>query len=176
MTDRSKLRVLGEGKFARLVADGHWEWVERINTSGAAAIMAITAEQEVVLIDQYRIPLGARVIELPAGLVGDTAEFVGEPLIEAARRELLEETGYEGPQWRLLFTGPSSAGLTSETYSLFLVRDAKKVGPGGGDGSEDIRVVVVPLDRIDAWLDGKRRDGVLIDPKIYMGLYFARQG
>ena len=172
--DQRKLRVLGEGKFTRLVVADHWEWVERLNASGGVVIAAITTDRELVLVEQYRIPLDARVLELPAGLAGDSPEVADEPLVEAARRELLEETGYEASDWRLLIDGPSSAGLTNESFHFFLARNARKVAAGGGDAQEDIRVVVAPLDGIDAWLESQRRLGLVIEPKIYLGLYFAR--
>lgn len=166
-------RVLAEGCFARLVAENGWEWVERVNASGAVVIVAITCDDELVLVEQHRIPLGCRVVELPAGLVGDGAAGQDEKLADAARRELLEETGYEASQLIQLVEGPSSAGLSTEVYSMFLAREAHRVGPGGGDHSEDIEVHLVPLDQADQWLDAKRRQGIMVDPKIYAGLYFA---
>jgi nicotinamidase-related amidase/8-oxo-dGTP pyrophosphatase MutT (NUDIX family) len=172
-SNEDKPRVLAEGRFARLMSHRGWEWVERTNTSAAVVIVAITENREIVLVEQYRIPLGRRVIELPAGLVGDLAENKQEDLMEAARRELLEETGYEAEQIEYLLEGPSSAGLANEVYTLLLAKDARKVGPGGGDASEDIRVHVVPLDQAEAWLEAKRREGLMISPKIYSALYFT---
>jgi len=166
-------RILAERRFARLLSYRGWEWVERTNTSAAAVIVAITDKRQLVLVEQYRIPLGHRVIELPAGLVGDLAENKQEDLIDAARRELLEETGYEAGSFDYLLEGPSSAGLTNEVYTLLLARDARQVGPGGGDSSEDIQVHGVPLDEVEAWLESKRREGTMISPKIYSALYFA---
>lgn len=168
-------RVLAEGRFARLVAQTGWEWVERVNTSGAVVIVPITREGELVLVEQHRIPLGRRVIELPAGLVGDSIGIEDEAFVEAAQRELLEETGYEAASLEHLTEGPSSAGLAAEVYALFLARDACRVGPGGGDHSEDIQVHVVPLKQADAWLEAKRQAGIMVDPKVYAGLYFANR-
>jgi ADP-ribose pyrophosphatase len=178
MNPPSQRRVLFEGKFVRLLSADGWEWVERTNTSGAVVMFAITDDACLVLVEQYRIPLARRVVELPAGLVGDDPQYVEEALLAAAKRELLEETGYEAPQWKLLLEGVSSPGLTNESYTLFLATGARRVGPGGGDQFEDIGVHVVPLDRITAWLEKKRREGILLDPKIYMALYLAgtRQG
>jgi ADP-ribose pyrophosphatase len=173
VSNHNDRRVLAEGRFLRMLSCSGWEWVERTNTSAAVVIAAITAERELALIEQHRIPLDRRVIELPAGLVGDSAESREEGLIEAARRELLEETGYEAETIDYLFDGPSSSGLSNEVFTLMLARDARKVGPGGGDASEDIRVHLVPLDQIDAWLASKRREGFMISPKIYSALYFA---
>jgi ADP-ribose pyrophosphatase len=166
-------QVLAEGKFLRLVAEHGWEWVERRNTNGAVVIAPITEHGEIVLIEQYRIPLEARVVELPAGLVGDEPGSQQEALIEAARRELLEETGYDASQWEYVLSGPSSAGLATETYALYLARGARRVGPGGGDAKEDIQVHVLPLDQVDAWLHEKQREERLVDPKIYAALYFV---
>jgi ADP-ribose pyrophosphatase len=169
------IHVMAEGRFLRLVRRGRWEWAERVNTTGAAVIVAVTSGWELVLVEQYRNPLGRRVIELPAGLVGDVAAFREEDMVDAARRELFEETGCEADDIRVLFEGPSSAGLTSETYTLVLARHVRRVAAGGGDESEEIHVHVVPLAEIDAWLEARRGEGLLIDPKIYAGLYFARQ-
>lgn len=168
-------RILADGRFVRLLSRCGWEWVERTNTQGAVVVAAITETQQLVLIEQYRIPLGKRVIELPAGLVGDSAESKQEDLAQAARRELLEETGYEAKYVEYLITGPSSSGMTNEVYSLVLARDVKKVGPGGGDATEDIQVHLVPLDEVAVWLDSKRREGKMVSPKIYSALYFAQR-
>ena len=166
-------RVLGEGRFVRLVAEGHWEWADRLNISGAVMIVAVTEASELVMVEQYRIPLHSRVVELPAGLAGDEAAPAGEPLAGAARRELVEETGFDADQMEYLIDGPTSAGMTSETYSVFLARNVRRVGPGGGDDHEDIQVHVVPLDAVEEWLAQRRREGVLVDPRVYLGLYFA---
>ncbi len=165
-------RLLAEGRFARLVAQDGWEWVERVNASGAVVIVALTDDGRLILVEQHRIPLNRRVVELPAGLVGDDAA-PGEDIAQAARRELLEETGYQADALEYLAEGPSSAGLAAEVYALFLARGARRVGPGGGDDSEDIQVHLVPLEEADAWLDARRRQGVMVDPKVYAGLYFA---
>ncbi len=169
MNTNHERRVLREGKYLRLVAQSGWEWVERVNASGAAVIAAMTEDKRLILVEQYRIPVHTRVLDLPAGLVGDDSGAAGEETIDAARRELFEETGYEGEDWQFALSGPASPGLSTEIYSLFLVRDAKKTGPGGGDARENIEVHAVPLDELDGWLDARRQSGVLIDPKIYLG-------
>jgi ADP-ribose pyrophosphatase len=173
MANPHDARILAEGRFLRVLSRSGWEWVERTNTSGAVVIAAITADRQLVLIEQFRIPLDRRVIELPAGLVGDTAESEEENFVEAARRELLEETGYQADKIEVLFDGPSSSGLANEVFTLVMARDVRKVGPGGGDASENIQVHLVPLDGIDAWLEQKRREGDMVSPKIYAALYFA---
>jgi ADP-ribose pyrophosphatase len=175
MEEENQRRVIAEGKYVRLVARGRWEWAERTNTSGAVVIAAVTPDRQLVLIEEYRRPLDARVVEFPAGLVGDEPGTGEEDLIEAAQRELLEEAGYVSDDWRHLVEGPASPGLTNEQYTMFLALDAKKVGEGGGDESEDIHVRLVPLDQVETWLHRARQRGLLVDPKIYTGLYFANK-
>ena len=165
-------RLLAEGNFLRLVTQSGWEWVERVNASGAAVIAAATDDERLILVEQYRIPMKCRVLDLPAGLVGDDLAVAGEAMIDAARRELFEETGYEGADWHLAVSGPASPGLATEVYSLFVVRGLQKTGPGGGDAGEDIEVHAVPLAELDAWLEAKRQSGVMVDPKIHLGRFF----
>lgn len=167
-------QVLAEGKFIRMVRRGHWEWAERTNTSGAVVIVAVTAEGEIVFTEQYRIPVGSRVIELPAGLVGDQPQLANEDLIDAAGRELFEETGYQADRFDLATEGPTTAGMTNEVVTILVARDVRRTGKGGGEASEDITVHVVPLAEAADWLERRRREGTMVDPKVYAGLYFAR--
>ncbi|MGW8257027.1 MAG: NUDIX hydrolase [Thermoguttaceae bacterium] len=175
MNADNECRVIAEGKYVRLVARGRWEWAERTNTAAAAVITAVTRNAEMVLIEQHRPPLDAWVVELPAGLVGDETHLKEEEMIEAAKRELLEETGYVSAAWRHLFDGPSSPGLTNEHYAMYLAKDVEKTGPGGGDDSEDIHVRLVPLDQVENWIAEKQQQGLQVDPKVYIGLYFAEK-
>lgn len=175
MSTDPERHVLVEGKFIRAVTKRHWEWVERTNTAGAAVIAAVTADRCLVLVEQYRIPVESRVVELPAGLVGDDAGCHGEEQAAAARRELLEETGYQADRLEYLTEGPASSGLASEIFTLFLAHRARKVAPGGGEGAEEIEVHVVPLDLIDDWLVERRRQGRMLDSKIYTALYFINR-
>jgi ADP-ribose pyrophosphatase len=135
-------------------------------------IVATTDDDRIVFVQQYRVPLGARVIEFPAGLMGDHAEHRGETPENAARRELLEETGYEAGSLTPLLAGPASSGLTTETFTMLRARDLKKVSPGGGDATEEITVHEVPRTEVEAWLEAKQREGIWISPRIYSGLYF----
>jgi ADP-ribose pyrophosphatase len=164
------------GKFLALRREGHWEYVDRLNATGAAIIAAVTNEGKLLLVEQYRIPCHARTIELPAGIVGDEPEAGSESFLEAARRELLEETGYAAEQIEPLVAGPSGSGLTSEIVTLCRATNLRKVSDGGGIGHEEIAVHEVPLSEVDDWLRGKARAGLLIDPKIYAGLYFIGHG
>lgn len=165
--------VLAEGKHLRLVRQGHWEYAQRTKTNRAVAIVAITNDQKILLTEQYRIPLGQRVIELPAGLVGDDAGHEAEDFSIAARRELLEETGYEAALVRFLTVGPPTAGLASEVVAFMLATGLNQVAAGGGVGSEQIVVHAVELTEVPHWLEEHAAGGLLVDPKVYAGLYFA---
>jgi ADP-ribose pyrophosphatase len=167
--------TLHAGKFLTLIKEGHWEYVDRVNASGAAVIVAVTEEQELLLVEQYRIPVHTRTIELPAGIIGDEPDSTNGSNAEAARRELLEETGYSATHVELLTTGPSSAGLTSERVTFFRASGLRRTGKGGGVAHEDIVVHEVPLSEVTVWLESMARTGVLIDPKIYAGLFFLAQ-
>lgn len=167
-------KILGEGKYLRLVSDGGWEYAERKGPTGIVVIAALTPHKKVLFTEQYRPPVRSRVIELPAGLAGDSAEFDGESLETAARRELLEETGYTARSMMRLTSGPVSAGFGTEVLTFFRAGGLKKVDDGGGDDSEDILVHEVPLARARAWLSRRERAGLMIDPKVFTGLYFLR--
>jgi ADP-ribose pyrophosphatase len=164
--------TLHSGKFLALVKEGRWEYAERTNATGAAIIVAVTEEQKLLLVEQFRIPVHARTIELPAGIIGDDPGNKDETHAEAARRELIEEAGFEAGLIKALTHGPSSSGLTSETVTLFLATQLRRVGEGGGVVHEDITVHEVPLAQVHGWLKAKAKSGVLVDPKIYAGLYF----
>ena len=166
------VETLHSGRFLTLVKRGHWEFVTRKRATGVVAIVAVTDDNKILLVEQFRPPLGKRVIELPAGLSGDIAGEESESLATAARRELLEETGYEARDARLLTEGPSSAGLTDEMISFFLMSGLTKTGDGGGDASEDIVVHEVLLSAMPDWLEEHRQAGWAIDPKIYVGLFW----
>jgi len=164
--------TLHSGEFLALVREGHWEYVERVKATGAAIIVAVTEEAKVLLVEQYRIPCHARTIEMPAGLIGDETGTSDEPHAEAARRELLEETGYEAGHMEVLTSGPASGGLAGEIVTLYRATHLHRVSAGGGVEHEDITVHEVPLAEVDTWLAARAKAGVLVDPKIYAGLYF----
>ena len=108
--------------------------------TAAVAVIATTDSHELVLVEQMRVPMGARCLELPAGLVGDTEADRGEAMLDAARRELLEETGYAAAAFEHLYSVATSPGLTSETIDLFRATGLTKKQDGGGVGHEDIQV------------------------------------
>lgn len=169
------VETLGEGRFLRLVKRGAWEFVERVHVRDVAVLVPITAGS-IVLVEQYRVPVQARMVELPAGLVGDEAGHEQEGLLEAAARELLEETGYRAGKLRRLGRYPSSGGMTSEIATFVEATDLVRVGPGGGVDDEEITVHVVPLSGIGRWLRGRKEAGCLLDAKIHTGLYLAGRG
>jgi ADP-ribose pyrophosphatase len=186
MNDLPPPTVLASGKYLRLVAQAHWEFAERVNATGAVAILALTDDRRLVLVEQYRIPVGCSVIELPAGLVGDvpdersaaaqpSAESAAMELADSAHRELLEETGYDASAMRLLGGGPTSAGLSNEVVTFFDATGLRKVDAGGGVEHERIIVHELPLNELDAWLDKRAAEGLMIDPKIYAGLYLLQR-
>ncbi len=165
----SEEKILYAGKYLNLVERDGWEYVTR-NTHDVAIILPVLEDGHIILIKEFRKPLQKFVIGLPAGLVGDKGE---EGIFEAARRELLEETGYMANSLELVLSdSPSSSGMTNETFNLLIARKLRKINAGGGDETENIETMIVNptdvIDRKDEWL----AEGFVIDPKIYMGLYF----
>ncbi len=166
-------QVLGKGRHLQLVCEDGWEFIERVGVSGVVAVLAVTDEGRLVLTEQFRKPVRASVLDLPAGLAGDETEKEPESLAKAAQRELLEETGYRAAELRQLAAGPSSAGLTSEIITFFEALGLEKVGAGGGVAGERITVHEVPLKDLQSWLEEQRQANKLVDPKIYAALFLA---
>lgn len=164
--------IVYEGRFLSFIRKGRWEYVVRRNLRGIVGIVAVTAKGELLLVEQYRQAVAASVIELPAGLAGDVPGEERENLAEAARRELLEETGYFAARMTLLAEGPPSAGATNEVISLYLAEGIRKVTEGGGDETEAITVHAVPLNIVPVWLEERRREGKMVDLRIFTGLFF----
>ena len=162
-----------KGRYLSLLERDGWEYASRSNASSVVVLVAVTSEQEIVLVEQYRKPVGAMVIELPAGLVGDHVD-PDETVLLAAARELEEETGFTTSQLEILMTCPSSAGMSDEMISFVLAKGLTRVGPGGGDDSEEIEVHIVPLKDVDAWLTRQQSAGKPLDPKIYAALYWLQ--
>jgi ADP-ribose pyrophosphatase len=165
------MRILFEGSHLNVLERDHWQYVERKKGKEAAAVLAETDDGEVILTEQFRRPVNARVIDFPAGLIGDEDPSVDGA--ETARRELEEEAGYACDFVELLARGPSSAGITSEIVSLYRARGVRRIGKGGGVGGEDITVHVVPRARLRSFLREKNEQGVLTDLKV--ALYFSTQ-
>jgi ADP-ribose pyrophosphatase len=164
------MKTVFEGDHLLVKERDDWQFVERKKGKEAVAVLAETDDGAIVLTEQHRAPLDRRVIDFPAGLVGDE-EGVNDPE-QTAKKELEEETGYACDSVELLVRGPSSPGITSEIVSLYRARGVRKQGEGGGVGGEDITVHVIPRGELREWLRKKERNGVLIDLKL--GLYFGR--
>jgi ADP-ribose pyrophosphatase len=163
-------RTLYEGKWLRLRKQGTWEFAERTNEGGLAVIIvAATPDRNVLFVEQYRVPVGARTIEMPAGIVGDV--HAGESLELAAERELLEETGWQAAKVELLMIGPTSAGMSNERVAFVRATGLTKVHDGGGDESEQIIVHEIPIDTAPAWLADKAEQGFEMDLKLWAGLW-----
>lgn len=163
---------LHEGKFLALRRRGRWEFVERINAYGAAVVIAVTENDELVLVEQFREPLQAHCIENPAGLAGDQPGE--EDILSAARRELLEETGFQAAQVELIMAGPSAPGMASELLSFVRATGLRRVHEGGGDGGENITVHVIPMAQVAPFLARQLSYGVQVDPRVYAALFLAR--
>jgi ADP-ribose pyrophosphatase len=157
-----------QGRFITARTRGRWEYVSRARGIKAAVILAITPEDEVVLVEQFRIPLGRPCIELPAGLIGDDAGGEGEDAATAAIRELEEETGYHAARMEDLGEFFSSPGMVSEAFTLFRAYDLTRVGEGGGVEGEGITVHHVPRAGIADFIAAKRAEGYGIDTRMLM--------
>ena len=144
---------------------GRWEYASRARNIRAAVIVALDGG-DVILVEQYRVPIGKVCLELPAGLIGDEDE--GEEDLASARRELEEETGYHAAQWENLGEFYSSPGMVAESFTLLKATGLIQVGEGGGIEHEDIVVHRVPLDRVAETIAEHRAKGHGIDVKLMM--------
>lgn len=171
MTDNA-IDTLYAGRYLRLCKRGSWEFAERTNPQGAVVIVAITPDDRVLMVEQYRIPIQSRTLEFPAGLVGDQQDFADESWRESAQRELLEETGWSAERIDSIMSGPSSAGMTTEMMHFVRASGLRQVNAGGGDPSENIIVHEVPRATIAQFVAQKMAAGYAIDPKVYAGIYF----
>lgn len=169
MRQASDKQTLHEGRFLRLCQKDGWEYAERTNAGSAVIIVAVTPENKLLFVEQYRIPVQALTIEMPAGLVGDTD--ANDTVALAAQRELLEETGWLAESIEVLMMGPSSAGLSNEQIAFARATDLRKVGDGGGDATENITVHEVPVNDAARWLIQKAQEGYSMDPKLWAGLW-----
>lgn len=164
------IETLFEGRWLRVLRRGRWEYAERTHGEGMAVIIiAVTPDDEVLFVEQLRISLGRRTIEMPAGLVGDQSS--ADTLETAAHRELIEETGWQAEHIDVLLTGPTSSGMSNERIGFVRARGLRRVGLGGGVDSEDITVHHVPRQDAPAWLMRKHAEGFEIDLKLWAGLW-----
>lgn len=166
------VETLYKAKWLSLRKRGRWEYAERNNPGGAVVILAVTPQDKVLFVEQYRVAIQQHTIEMPAGLVGDLTDQADEGPLLAAQRELEEETGYRCERIEFVHRGPSSSGMSTEIITFARAWDLTKVGPGGGDESENIVVHEVPRSEAGAWLFARVVDGYSIDPKLFAGLWF----
>ena len=158
--------VMWEGRFISAVREGNWEYVRRTRGISAAVILAETDEGEIVLVEQYRIPIGRRCLELPAGLIGDDDK--DDNVEKAAARELEEETGYRAHEIQPLGEYYSSPGMVAESFTLVRATGLTKVGDGGGVEGEEIIVHHVPRADVVSFIEEKRDEGVGIDVRLLL--------
>ena len=166
MTDVSKPEeIVWQGQYITARRRGRWEYVGRARNIRAAVILA-TIDGDVLLVEQYRVPLSRNCLELPAGLIGDDAE--GEDDLVAAGRELEEETGYRAARLEDLGTFYSSPGMVSESFTLVRASQLERIGAGGGTEGENITVHRVPMAGVPAFVAAKRAEGCGVDVRVLM--------
>jgi ADP-ribose pyrophosphatase len=157
--------IVWEGKYLAAKRRGKWEYVSRTRNISAAVILAIY-EGDVLLVEQYRVPLGRNCLELPAGLIGDETE--GEAVERAAIRELEEETGYRAERMTDFGFYFSSPGMVSEGFTLLRAEGLTRIGEGGGVEGENIVVHRVPLADVTGFVASKRAEGCAIDVRMLL--------
>jgi ADP-ribose pyrophosphatase len=163
--------IVWQGRYIVAKKRGRWEYVGRARNIRAAVILAIE-DWHVLLVEQYRVPLGRICLELPAGLIGDHDDAAGEDPLAAAGRELEEETGWRAERLEDAGEFCSSPGMVSESFTLVRARGLARIGPGGGTEGENITMRRVPLAGLSAFVDERRNAGLAIDVRI-MGLLLA---
>jgi len=159
--------IVWQGKYVVAKTRGRWEYVGRARNIRAAVILALI-DDEVLLVEQYRVPLGRNCIELPAGLIGDEDGAEDEDDLAAAGRELEEETGYRAGKLEDCGSYYSSPGMVSESFTLVRATKLERVGEGGGTESEDITVHRIPRAKLGQFLESKRGEGCGVDVRLLM--------
>jgi ADP-ribose pyrophosphatase len=164
---QEQVETVWAGNYIEARRKGRWEFVGRANNIHAAVIVAIE-DDHVLLVEQFRVPLGGPCLELPAGLVGDKEK--GETVEASAARELEEETGYRPDRIEVIGRFASSPGMVSETFTLVKAHGLTRVSEGGGEANEGITVHRVPLADVPAFVAEKRAEGLFIDVKMLLVL------
>jgi ADP-ribose pyrophosphatase len=158
--------IMWQGRFLVARRKGKWEYVSRARGIRAAVILAVDPEDHVILVEQFRVPLGRPCIELPAGLIGDHPDVEGEDDAVAAARELEEETGYHAERMEVIGEFWSSPGMVSESFTLLRAHGLSRVGDGGGVEGENITVHRVPVSGIADAIAQWRTRGYSIDVRL----------
>ena len=161
--------VMWEGKYVRAIKQGQWEYASRVGDVRAVVIIA-EHEGKVILIDQQRLAVGGRCLELPAGLVGD--EDPQATIEGTAVKELEEETGFTASRVERLGDFHASPGMLAESFTLVRAHGVTRSGEGGGTEHEDINVHLVARGDIPAFVEQKRAEGYVIDVKLLLFLNF----
>jgi len=143
--------------------DGTEGMREHVRHSGAVAVVALFDDGSVLLERQFRYPHGRVFIEIPAGRLEP-----GEPHLETAKRELLEETGYAAAEWRSVGVIHNAIGYSDEAIEIFLARGLQP-GTAKLDAGEFLETFTVPLDEAVAMA----RDGRISDSKSVIGLLWV---
>jgi len=157
------LETMWQGKYISALKRGRWEFVSRTGSTNAVVIVA-EHEGKVILIEQFRVPVGGRCLELPAGLVGDEDEHA--TVEDTAVKELEEETGFPCDRVERLGDFHSSPGMVAESFTLVRAHGVRKVGEGGGTEHEEIEVFLVPRAEIPGFVASRRALGVSVDVKL----------
>jgi len=165
MTDQSEEKIVWQGRFITTKVKGQWEYVSRARGIKAAVILA-TVEDDVLLVEQFRVPLGKSCLELPAGLIGDEEE--GEAIELAASRELEEETGFRPDRIEIVGEFYSSPGMVSESFYFVRAHGLTRVSDGGGVEGENITVHRVKISEVQNFMAAKRAEGCAMDAKLLM--------
>lgn len=166
--------VCYQGNYLQFCQVNHWEFVERRLSTGVVILVTVTAKKELLFVEQFRPAVNNRVLEFPAGLVGDHPQYRNESHQAACERELFEETGYVAKHWEALASGPPASGLSSELVAFYYANPVEQKGIGGGVGSEKIKVHPVPLNEVDSFIQGFQQNTGLVAVQIYAGLHLAR--
>lgn len=163
------VETMWQGKYISALKRGRWEYVSRTGSTDAVVILA-EHDGKIILVEQYRVPVGGRCLELPAGLVGDEDEHA--TVEGTAIKELEEETGFTCESVERLGEFHSSPGMVAESFTLVRAHDVRKVGDGGGTEHEDIEVHCVPRDRVGEFIAERRSKGVAVDVKLLLFMSF----
>ncbi len=172
-------KVVWQGKFMSAVEITYrdargvvrtWEALERLGIGGIVVMVAVTPSGNVILERQFRPPVGRDVIELPAGLVEP-----GESMEIAAKRELIEETGWSAGKLEFLAEGPISTGASTEALRAYLCTDLEHVGKNGGDDNEIIEVIETPIRQAQEFLKTAQTKGTMVDLKVFGLVELARR-
>ena len=165
IADADSPEVMWEGRYIRAMKVGRWEYTSRCKGMTAVVILA-EVDGKILLVEQERVRIGRRCIELPAGLVGDEDEAA--TVLGTAEKELLEETGYKAERFEVLGEFYSSPGMIAESFTLVRATGLTKVTEGGGNEHEDIVVHPVPRDDLPGFVERMRGEGKGIDVRLLL--------